>query len=190
MWRWSARRLGAGLCHMPLLRAPGVLQLPSARHTQPVLQEPYARYCDLDEWRLFARPILQGTSKPNPLAESSASPTSETPTEGDGGGWSGNGIARRARVKVHLRKGHLRKGHLRWRTSKRRIGWQAIALWLWLRMSRLRGALQGVRNPWPGLRSVQVCLNSATGHLNIARRYSMFCVSSGIKLWMKRSWSS
>ena len=105
---------------MPLLRAPGVLQLPSARHTQPVLQEPYARYCDLDEWRLFARPILQGTSKPNPLAESSASPTSETPTEGDGGGWSGNGIARRARV-----KGHLRKGHLRWRTSKRRIGWQA-----------------------------------------------------------------
>ena len=118
MWRWSARRLGAGLCHMPLLRAPGVLQLPSARHTQPVLQEPYARYCDLDEWRLFARPILQGASKPNPLAESSASPTSETPTEGDGGGWSGNGIARRARV-----KGHLRKGHLRWRT--RRIGWQA-----------------------------------------------------------------
>ena len=118
MWRWSARRLGAGLCHMPLLRAPGVLQLPSARHTQPVLQEPYARYCDLDEWRLFARPILQRTSKPNPLAESSASPTSETPTEGDGGGWSGNGIARRARV-----KGHLRKGHLRWRT--RRIGWQA-----------------------------------------------------------------
>ena len=103
---------------MPLLRAPGVLQLPSARHTQPVLQEPYARYCDLDEWRLFARPILQGASKPNPLAESSASPTSETPTEGDGGGWSGNGIARRARV-----KGHLRKGHLRWRT--RRIGWQA-----------------------------------------------------------------
>ena len=118
MWRWSARRLGAGLCHMPLLRAPGVLQLPSARHTQPVLQEPYARYCDLDEWRLFARPILQGASKPNPLAESSASPTSETPTEGDGGGWSGNGIARRARV-----KGHLRKGPLRWRT--RRIGWQA-----------------------------------------------------------------
>ena len=79
---------------------------------------PYAMYCDLDEWRLFARPILQGASKPNPLAESSASPTSETPTEGDGGGWSGNGIARRARV-----KGHLRKGHLRWRT--RRIGWQA-----------------------------------------------------------------
>ena len=118
MWRWSARRLGAGLCHMPLLRAPGVLQLPYARHTQPVLQEPYAIYCDLDEWRLFARPILQGASKPNPLAESSASPTSETPTEGDGGGWSGNGIARRARV-----KGHLRKGHLRWRT--RRIGWQA-----------------------------------------------------------------
>ena len=66
---------------------------------------PDARYCDLDEWRLFARPILQGTSKPNPLAESSASPTSETPTEGDGGGWSGNGIARRARVKRPLAQG-------------------------------------------------------------------------------------
>ena len=48
------------------------------------------------------------------------------------------------RVKGHLRKGHLRKGHLRCMEEGRvkgRAGWQAIALWLWSRMSRLRGAL-------------------------------------------------
>ena len=51
------------------------------------------------------------------------------------------------RVKGHLRKGHLRKEARRARVegSKRRIGWQAIALWLWSRMSQLRGALQGDR---------------------------------------------